>query len=569
MEEATAAARADGWENVVFGMGGTKDPSVYTTYSLRNTLTDPALEALYVQEHFAAKIIEALPREAMRPGWDLVVAGDPAEVGKQRTAFAATEARLGVVEELLQGAFWGRTFGGALTWVGAEDGQEQDQPLNEEKIETIRFVHTFDRRDVQIVACYGDPKHPKFRKPMLYKVQPRPVAMSHGADGTVSIPGTELAGGVTIHESRCVAWPGQPTTDSRASDLSGWDDSILERCWEPLKQVGEDFAGKGLLLGRISQTVFKIVDLYKMISGKLKEVVAARMGMLDASRSRGRSILLDVQEDMVQVTQPTAGVDLLISLGILRLAAAAEIPITVLMRIPGDNSDRESDLELWASQADAWREHVLRPRHGRVSQLICLAKDGPTGGKIPEGMQIRYRPLRNLTRTQLAQVRKTEAETNAIIIDKGMAQAEAIAAQRYTPDAGNELVLDPEELKAALDRRKQLASQPPKDNAELGTVGARATAAMDVVKEVATGQIDRESGKAILVEMFRLEDETAEKVLGPKGFEPKPPPTKPGTPGPDANPPRPGGAGAPPQLPGVDDGGNPKKKGTETEPVVE
>jgi hypothetical protein len=63
-----------------------------------------------------------------------------------------------------------------------------------------------------------------------------------------------------------------------------------------------------------------------------------------------------------------------------------------------------------------------------------------------------------------------------------------------------------------------------------------------------------------------LKPETADDVLGPVDFEPAAPPPKGPTPGPEADPPKPGGAGRPPQLPGVDDGGDPDERGTETEP---
>lgn len=560
--------RTDGWENVVFGIGGTRDPSVYTTYLPRARLTDPALEALYVEEHFAARIVEALPEEAMRPGWDLIVPGDPGKASEAREAYAAREAELGVVSEMLEGAFWGRAFGGAVTWIGAEDGRQQDQPLDEVSVRTVRFVHTFDRRDVQIERYYQDPAHPKFQKPELYKIMPRPVlAPGNVANDEVKkfIEGSGLVGGVIVHESRCVVWPGQPTTETRRVELNGWDDSVLERCWEPLKQVGEDFAGKGLLLGRISQMVIKILDLWKLISGKSEETLRKRIGMMNASRSRGRMMVIDTAEDVVNITQPIAGVDALMAFGILRLASAADIPITVLMRIPGDNSDKAGDLELWETRASKWREQVLRPRHERIAQVLMLAKDGPTSGAEADNWTIRYRPGRTPTRKELADIRKVETDRHAVIIDKGLMTAEAIAAQVYTPAAGNDLVQDDAELKAALERRKTLAAQPPKDNAELGTVGARATSAMEVVKEVTTGQIARESGKTLLVELFRFTEEVAEKILGPESFKPAAPAPDP-TPGPNPGPPRPGGAGRPPQLPDVDDGGDPRKRGTETEP---
>lgn len=556
--------RFDDWLNVVLGMGGTRDTSTYTTIVPRAQLTDVALESLYVQDHFAAKIVEALPKEGLRPGWDLVVPGEPDATAKQRDAYAAREEELGVAAELFVGSTWGRLFGGALTWIGADDGIDPARPVDEESIESVRFLHTFDRRDVTVFSYYEDPTHPRFRRPASYVIRPR----TQSATAIASAFGS-TSGGAVVHETRCVVWGGQPTTDTRRQELLGWDDSILERCWIALREVAEDFGAKSHLLGRISQAIYKIKNLYKMIAGGQKQVLQERQSMLEFSRTRARAILLDLDEEYQNVTQPVGGIDLLLDRSILRLAAAADMPVSKLLGqalAGGASGDAEGALETWAANAESWRTLELRPRHEKITRMIILAKDGPLGAAEPDQWKIQYRPLRVPKAAEVASLRKTQAETDAIRIDKGMATAEAIAMARFTTSAGNDLVLDEAELKAALERRKELAAQPPKDNAELGTVGARATAAMDVVKQVAQKQIPRESGKAILVEMFRLKDETADQVLGPEDFEPAAPPPKGPTPGPDADPPKPGGAGAPPQLPGVNTGGDPRKSGTETEP---
>ena len=200
----------------------------------------------------------------------------------------------------------------------------------------------------------------------------------------------------------------------------------------------------------------------------------------------------------------------------------------------------------------------------------------------PEVWAIVYGPLRSPTRAELADVQKTEAETDAIRVDKGLASPEAIALHRFSPSSGQggagDLTLDSEQLEAALERRKQLALQPPKDNAELGTVGARMTAVLDVVSRVVDGKIARESGLTTLVELHRYTPEVAEELLGPEGFEAggedpdvgvsvsldpepgaEPPPFPPADPPPI---PDGSGAGTPPQIEGVNAGGDPREGST-------
>lgn len=558
VEMVSAAVRRDGWENVILGFGGPKDPSAYTTFSSRAPLNDALLEALYVEDHFAGRIVEAVVKESLRPGWEFTTPGDPAETAKVRDAVAAREAELCVAQELSQGACWGRLFGGAVTWIGADDNRDPAAPIDEKNIRSIRFLHTFDRRDVQPHAYYQDPNHPKFGRPESYKILPQiavPVLAAFGVNS---------GAGAVVHETRLIVWRGQPTTNTRRMQLNTWDDSVLERCWDALRQVGEDLGAKSLLLGRISQAIYKIADLYSMISGKQEAVLTRRLAMLDQSRSRARAIAIDKdKEDFVVTTQPVAGVPELIDRGLLRLASAADMPLSVLLKqSPEANGGGDAELDQWYASVDVWRTLELRPAHERLTRLQLLAKDGPTGGEEPDRWEILYRALRTPKPKELAETRKIEADTYSVYIEKGLTTAEELAVQVFSPSSGKtDFAFDEEALKAKLERRRALDNQPPKDNAELGTVGARATSAMEIVTQVATKQIPRESGKALLVELFRFTPEVAEQILGPAGFVPAPPPGDP-TPGPAPGPQVGGGAGAPQGLPGVSDGGDPKKEPT-------
>lgn len=556
-------ARGDGWENVILGLGGTKDHSTYTRFVARQEISDEVLESLYVEDHFAAKIVEAKPKHALRPGWDLIRPGNPDKATKLREAYAAEEARLEVLEHMSLGACWGRLFGGAVTWIGAQDGNPTAAPLAEGEIDSVDFLHTFDRRDLQVYRTYQDPSHPRYRKPEIYEIRPRAVFAGVGLGSAIDPRSFGGPRGILVHETRCVVWPGQPTTEERRQRLQLWDDSVLERCWAALSQVAEDYGAKSLVLGKIAQAVYKLKDLYAMLAGKKEEVLARRMSLLERSRSRGRAIVLDKEEDFENIAQPLGGVPELVDRGVLRLAAAADMPVSVLMgQSPaGYGTDNANDLEVWTSEVDAWRNIVLRPRHSRIRDVLLLAKEGPTKGRIPRGVELVYRALRVPRPKEVAEVEKMRAEADALNIDRGVYTADA-AAMRYAPGAAEGIAIDERVLAAKRKRTLDLAHQPPKDNAELGTVGPRTAAVMDVVERVHAGKLPRPSGLAILMEVHRHSEEAAERILGPEDFDPPKPPAPPALPAPGAGVPGPApdaqegqGAGAPQGAAGFNAGG--------------
>lgn len=555
--EPAGESRLDGWQNEVIGIGGAKDPSVYTTFVGRGSgLTDATLEALYVEEHFAAKIVECVVEHGMRKGWDLILPGDPRAAAEARARYEADERRLGVVEEMFQGATWGRLFGGAVTWVGVNDGKSPDNPLDEAAIKSVDSLHTFDRRDVVIHTRYQDPSHPKFQKPESYRIFPRTV----GAVGSLSgFFGTAArAGGTVVHESRLVVWPGEGTTDQRKLERSGWDDSVLERCWGALKQTGEDYSHKSQLLSRIAQMVMKVKGFGGIVAAK-EATFRARLALINLARSLYSIMPIDIDESVENVTQPTSGAEGLIDKSVERLAIAADIPLTVFVGRPPTGASGESELESWNVNVETWQQHVLLPRHRRIAQLILLAKNGPVSGKLDPGWRIQYRALRTPKPKELAELRKLNAEADAIEIDKGIVNAEDVAVARHSLTGTGEVILTDETLQAKRKRREAQENQPPKDNAELGTVGARSESVIGIIEAIVNGRIPRESGETLLVELHRYTPEVAKKLLGPDGFKPTPK-EEPGKPGPAPAPKKGEGAGAPQGLPGFNDGGDPAKK---------
>lgn len=553
--------RLDGWENVVLGIGGRRDPTSYTRMCPRPLIPAEQFEWAVIEDHFAAKCVEMLPAEGLRPGWDVIAIDNPQETARIRDSYRMREDELAVPAKMREGSYLGRGLGGAVTWIGADDGRDPREPLDESAIATIRFLQSFDRKDIYIWKYYSDPLSPKNGEPEIYWITPSPISSIGG--GLVQLPGSDRAraGGVFVHESRVVRWPGQPTTRRRQQLLGGWDDSVLERCWDALKQVGEDFGTKGMLLSRAAAVIYQLEGALKMMAGKERELLEARMYQLDVSRRLGKSVIIDKNENVVGHPQPLSGTPELMLAGIQRLANAAGIPLSIFWQGPsGMNADGESDRDIWHEKADDWRTHELKPRHERIAQLIFLAKDGPTNGVEPKTWSVVYRPLRVPTEQERSEIEKNHAEADAKNIEKGIYVAEDVTLARYTMLGTGSVRVDQATLEAKIERRRIQDKEPPKDNAELGTVGARLTAIAELLKLLNTGVLTRTQVKRMLVNQVRLTDEQAEEQMDtPAAIAAlEPPPAPPTPPGPRPGPPNGTGAGAPPQIPGLNDGGDPR-----------
>lgn len=555
--------RVDGWFNELLGLGSRRDPSKLTSFTSRGRgIAEETLDAMYAEDHYAARVIELVVKHGMRKGWDIRLPGNPQEAAEASRLFAVEEEALHVAAQFAIGAMWGRLFGG-LTWIGIDDGlgdaqwaARQEDPIDTKAIQRVRFLHSFDSRECVVVDSYGDPRQVGYRKPSKYRITPSSLVGPEAALASAEI----MAGGIVVHESRLIVWPGQITSSRRLGERQGWDDSVLERSWEALRQAGEDQGAKSKLLTRISQFVFKIKNLGSLITTS-EEKFRRRMALIDTARARGGSLVIDTEENVENIAQPVSGIEGMIDKSIERVAMSGGIPPSVFVGRP-----TPEDLDVWDAEVEDWQTNVLKPRHEKVAQYILLSKQGPTKGIEPATWAIEYRPLRTPKPTERATLRKLQAETDAIEIDKGVMPPEAVALHRHTGNAHGtgEVQLDPVEVAAALQRRRELASKPPKDNAELGTVSARAGGGvLEALGKLNRGEITRGQCKQLLVGTFTMTPEDAETQMGDERevlelrASLAPTPSKPGpAPGPQTG----TGAGAPQGLSGVDDGGDPKTK---------
>lgn len=551
---------ADAYTNDLIGMGGKRDASVYTRAQPRGIgLPDPALTALYAEDPEAARIVDFVVDRALRAGWDIETDAKPETAAQQRTLYTAEECRLRAAWHLDRGARWGRQWGGAVTWMGVDDGEgtaadewlaRQRTPLDLTKVRRVLFLRTYDRRVVVHETTYQDPMSPKHMQTATYRITPRTRGRPY-EDGPVEA----LAGGVEVHESRLLVWPGAITDERRVIDRSGWDDSVLERAWEALRASAEDYGSKGMVLNRIAQMVAKIKNLGTLIaSGERK--IRKRMDLLVGQWTQGKIAVIDTEEDVQQLNQPISGLGDVLDRDLERTARAGGIAPTVFA------GKGVTEIDQGASDEDVvgWRDTVFVERHRRLAEVIIASSDGPLKSDAPSNWRIVYRPMHTPPPLVRAQLRKLQADTDAVEVDKGIIPPEAVALQRHTMLAGGatEIMLDQAEVSAALKRREDLARKPPKDNAELGTVGARDSALGELQKAFFNGEIPLDAALARLELVFQFAPPDAQRLLKmPTGWKPTQPEAKPG-PAPD--PAKGEGAGAPQGLPGFNDGGAPNDK---------
>ncbi len=241
----------------------------------------------------------------------------------------------------------------------------------------------------------------------------------------------------------------------------------------------------------------------------------------------------------------------------LRMSAAARVPVTILMgQSPaGMNATGESDIRWFYDTIESSQKNTIEPALRRVLMLLMLSKSGPTSGQLPESWSIQFPSLWQMTPEEQANVEKTTAERDAIYLDRGVVTPEEVAVSRFTPDGWKPstqinieervAILEAGDLDDDIENTPTLETGEPvpttDDVANTALNGAQTTALVDVATKVQNGDLDKESGVAIVLAANpALSQQEAEAIVGEEDTErppsSTPPPFPPTPPEPDPEP---------------------------------
>lgn len=383
--------RNDSWHNLLSGLGTTRDKSTYTHLKPNDHFPPDYAEQLYVSDDIAARICDLVPHEMLRQGFSITVNDEP---------FVWE----GLSETIRDSLIKARIFGAAFIYIGAEDGQAQEQPLIVQRVKGVRFLNVLTTKELCHQSFYTDPNSAHFGKPELYRLN---ISAHHQA--------------TVIHESRLIPFFGSPSLNHHQ-----FPPSVLQRIYPVLQQFHTAWQATAHLMTDAAQGVFKLKGLHSAVASNRSEELLKRMELVDMSRSISRSIILDAEdEDFRRDSYGFSGVPEVLEKMMLRLAAAARLPVALLMgQAPaGMNATGESDIRFFYDQVRAEQE-AIKPKIERLVKII----QGDESAKV----SIEFPALWQMTDREKAELRRMEAETDRIYLQEGVLLPEEVAIKRFS-----------------------------------------------------------------------------------------------------------------------------------------
>lgn len=395
--------KKDGWYNAATGFGtAEKDATEHATFLRSVALPLPVCAALLIESDIAGIVAEA-PIEAMLRGPIKVKSEDQKGAERLEKWLQSIEIKA----RFSDAHSWGRAFGGALMVLGVNDGNGDDltQPLDWSRVRSLDWIQVYDRREAWRETLFSTGAY--WGQPALYQINPS--------------CGTSFK----VHASRTIRFGGQRTPNQERQALQGWDCSVYERLYPRLRAYDSALKSAELLLKESSIGVFAMKGLLEALGSPDQTTLTNRLQALALGKSIAGVIALDADhgESFVRISAQLTGTLDIINGHLTALSASSRIPKMVLAgtQPSGLNATGDNEIRSWYDQLENQRGEDIAPKMQRVLAIGCLSF-----GLKPENYSLEFASFWQESPPEKAARRKTEAETDALLFDRGALDAEEI-----------------------------------------------------------------------------------------------------------------------------------------------
>lgn len=404
---------SDGLQNVVAGLGTSRDKAKATGYGIAIQQNHQELTNMYRLSALAAKVID-IPADDMTREWRKFYVQEEDEDNQSTTTdtLEKEERRLGVKTKLNEALKWARLFGGSIVVIGMKDGAHA-KPLDVANVKKgdLKYLLVVDRWQISTSGTLvSDPASAHFGCPEYY-----------------NITGMGLSSAVKVHYTRLLRFDGKKLPYHARQQNNYWGDSILQATMDAIKNKDTVSAAMVTMLFEANVDTVQVEGLADMLAtkeGEAKVIKRWETGLL--MKGLHRVLLLDGDETYTRSSYAFAGLGDLFNAFMLDVSAVSDIPATRLFgRSPaGMNATGESDTRNYYDSLSSNQETTLRPALEYLDEIFVRS----TLGGIPADFSFDFVPLWQLSQTEQDVSEKAAADRDKIYLDAGVI-TEAIIAK--------------------------------------------------------------------------------------------------------------------------------------------
>lgn len=351
-----------------------------TEYPLtRFTQNWQVLNSLYRSHWVVQKIINTIPQDMMKNGYDLQSDINPDQIQKISKIIRQTRLH----SKILNGLYWGRLYGGAAGIIMIDgEADRMDEPLDLDRVMPGAFkgLLIMDRwSGIQPSAdLITDITDPDFGMPEYYEV---------------TLP--EGQGVIRLHNSRVCRFSGRemPYLEKLAENY--WGTSEMEHVFSELKKRDNVSWNIALLTFMANIRVMKMDGMEQLMAyggGKRQEALYNTLEGLNMMLNNNGIQILGKDDSYESHQYTFSGLGEVYDRFMMDVSGACGIPVTKLFgRSPaGMNSTGDADMDNYYDTIEQSQESQLRPVLDKLLPIVCMS----ALGAVPDDLDYIFNPVR-------------------------------------------------------------------------------------------------------------------------------------------------------------------------------
>lgn len=405
----------DGLSNIMTGMGTNRDRRSYNRFTITSMNDYLEMEAAYYDNWIAAAVIDNPVEDATRE-WRTFS-------GKYAADIHNAEKRYEVMERTQDAFTWAGVYGGAgLLLVTDQDfGSELD--LSKIKKGSLKRLVYLDRTMISPSAYnHTDPTAENYMRAETYRIN---------------------GGSQNVHHSHFILAPGSPLPPRLRMLNNGWDDSILRRCMEDLKDSAAAKSGVASLIQEANVDVISRQNLgTDLSSGDMDQEITNRFINFGMLKSMFRLALLDANETYDRKQISFGGLGEILSVLMEWTAGAAKQPMTRMFGVQskGLGDSGEGDTRNYYNRIRGDQEKKYRKFLNRIDEVLIRS----TLGEMPDDLNYEFNPLDIPSESEVKDRNLAEAQTDDLRLQQKVIPRSAVV--RKLKESG-QYAIDDEFLK--------------------------------------------------------------------------------------------------------------------------
>lgn len=398
----------DGLENLVAGLGTSRDKRSHTRYTFPRFLTRFDLENMFRGSWLSKRIVTAIPDDMTREWRRFTFADD--DENPNIEALEKEEKALNVKEKFKEALYWARLYGGSMIIIGTKDSVDMTVPLVAEKIKKgdIKYMHVLDRwRCSPSGKTDTDLTSPNFGKPLTYMI-------------------AESA--VEVHWTRVIRFNGQKLPYFAWQSNGQWDDSELQHIYESIVNYDTSTASIASMLFEANIDVVSsegLTDLLGTKEGEAKVIKRFQLGQM--MKSFNRTLVLDAKEKYEKKQNSFASIDKIWGQFMVDVSGASHIAMSVLFgqQSGGLDSGGDDDLRNYYDHCAGEQSSKVDGPLNQFDQIFVRH----TLGTMPDDYKSEWNPLWQIDSADQATIDYQNAQRDQIYLTAGVVTEGLIASE--------------------------------------------------------------------------------------------------------------------------------------------